>query len=251
MKSQEIILVNKKISLNLLSGSFPLPKKIHTQINKYWKDLLQSGKTYSRGKVFSVVDIKEKNKEIEINFASTYYAHYLYSRNVGLPKKYACKNVHTSCLIETADNILIFGRMGSATSGAGRIQCVGGGLDDEDVLENEINLRHNIEKELQEEVGIDSKNENVVDSLVHKYIKHSQKINSIAMIFILKIKITAKQFKKHYAKFERDLKRKKLSPEFGELIYLPKEKKSINNFLQNEKMNLVDHYMEALLMEVC
>ena len=250
MKSQEIILVDKKISLNLLSKKLILPKKIQDKIDIYWEDLLRSGKKYIRGRVFSAVDIREGKKEIRIDFVSTDYAHYLYSRNIGLPKKYVCKNVHTSCLIETKDNILIFGRMGKNTSRVGIIQCIGGGLDEEDIFGKKIDLKHNMEKELFEEVGINSWDENMVDSLEHKYIKNSQKINSVAMIFILRLKINAKQFKKHYTKFEKELKKKKMLPEFGELIYLPKKKKSINDFLQKEKNSLPDHYMKVLLKKV-
>lgn len=250
MQTSKIILVDKKISLNLLSKKLILPKKIQDKIDRYWESLLRDGKKYTRGRVFSAVDIKEEKKEIRIDFVLTDYAHYLYSSNVGLPKKYACKNVHTSCLIETTDNVLIFGRMGKNTSRAGIIQCIGGGLDEEDIFGKKIDLKHNMEKELFEEVGIDSRDEKMVDSLSHEYIKHSQKINSVAMIFILKLKITAKQFKKHYAKFKKELKKKKMLPEFGELIYLPKERKALENFLQTESNSLPDHYMEVLLRKV-
>ena len=163
MQTSKIILVDKKIHLNLLSKKLILPKRIQDKIDGYWEDLLKNGKKYTRGRVFSAIDIKEEKKEIRIDFVLTDYAHYLYSSNVGLPKKYACKNVHTSCLIETTDNVLIFGRMGKNTSRAGIIQCIGGGLDEEDIFGKKIDLKHNMEKELFEEVGID-------DLIITKYL---------------------------------------------------------------------------------
>ncbi|MFA6047264.1 MAG: hypothetical protein WCV59_04230 [Parcubacteria group bacterium] len=190
----------------------------------------------------------ENGNDIKTSLAISDYAHYLYTRKIGLPEKYACKNLHTSCLIETSDKVLIFGIMGRDTAISGSVQCVGGGLDKKDIRGNRIDLSHNIKKELMEEVGIEVDDQKIVSSLELKYLKYSPKRNTAAAIFLLKLKISSDEFKKHYENFEKSLAEKGLVPEMGKIVYLKKEKKEIEKFIKNTDFQ-VDHYMSALLLE--
>jgi len=239
----------KEIKLKFIGKRMPLPDNIQRKIDDYWGELIKSGKKYVRGEVFSLEKIGEKNEIIEAELSLSDYAHYLYSRNVGLPFEYACKNIHTSCLIETSDCFLIFGRMGEQTSRSGVVQCLGGGLEKNDIKGDVIDLQHNIKQELLEEVNLDSMDEKIISSLELKYLKFSSNINSAASIFLLKLKISMAEFKKRYENFEAKLADKKELPEFGEIVYLKKEKTAVEEFCCHEKA-LLDHYMEALIKEM-
>jgi hypothetical protein len=236
----------KQINLKFTNKKISIPVHIQKKIDEHWEGLIKGGKNYTRGEVFSLENLKEKEGVVDAELSLSDYAHYLYSQNISLPFEHACKNIHTSCLIETQDGILVFGRMGHQTSRPGRIQCVGGGLDNDDLENGVIDLRHNIAKELQEEVGLNSKNRATVSNFKLQYLKYSPSINSVAAIFLLSLNMPIAEFKKHYKKFGTELAEKKELPEFGKLIYLKKEKTAVDEFCRHEKESL-DHYMGALL----
>ncbi|MFZ2188662.1 MAG: NUDIX hydrolase [Candidatus Moraniibacteriota bacterium] len=252
IKENKIVEITRPVRLELLQDKFVLPPKIQMKVDAYWKELLQKNAHYSRGEVFTVSSIQEDADKIEIKLSHTDYAHFVYTRDVGLPTEYACVNVHTSCAIETIDDVLVLGVMGKNTAKAGILQFVGGGLDYADVRGHEIDLEHNIVKELQEEVGIDVSNKKQVSELQFRYLKYTnnEKYSSIAAIFHLKLKLSEREFRLHYKKFEKELKTVGKMPEFREMTYLPKNRAAIHELLSAKKINRVDHYMEALLGEL-
>ena len=246
----KLYLIEKnKLEVRFSQKKFTLPMELQNRIDEYWETLIKNGNKYTRGEVFTMSNIEENEGNIIINVDLSDYAHYLFTRRVGLPDKDACKNIHTSCLIETSDNVLVFGRMGEQTSIPGNIQCAGGGLNNEDIRGNVIDLEHNIRKELLEEVGIDVDNEKLVGDFSIKYLRYDSNIHSAAAIFILKLKITSHDFAVFYDKFEAQIRAKEELPEFKELVYLPKNKLAVNEFCEKEKKHL-DHYMLPLLEEV-
>jgi predicted NUDIX family phosphoesterase len=252
MKENKIVEVIKPIRLELLKEKFILPPEIQAKVDAYWEELSRKNAFFRRGEAFAITSTKEKEGVIKIEFALTDYAHYIYTRAVGMPEKYAFSNLHTSCVIETADAVLIFGRTGENTANVGIWQCVGGGLDHDDVRGSEIDLEHNIKKELREEVGIDVNEEKAVSDLKLKYLKYTsnERFSSIAAIFLLKLKLTEKEFRAHYEKFEKELSAEGKLPEFQELTYLSKNETAIQEFLRSLNQDSLDCYMEALLGEI-
>jgi len=247
MQLDKLFSIEKKDLKVIFHGDkFVLPIEMRNKIDEYWNLLIKNGEKLFRGEVFTVSNIKEINNEIIISVDLSDYAHYLYSRRIGVPEKYACKNLHTSCLIETFDSIFIFGKMGKNTSLFGNIQCVGGGLDNDDIQGDTVDLVHNIKKELAEEVGINIDDNNLVEEFNIRYLKYNPDVYSIAAIFILKLKINAQEFKDSYAKFENQLKSEGIMPEFEKIIFLPKNKLELDDFYKKEK-EFLDHYMMPLL----
>jgi hypothetical protein len=239
--------LEKDLIIKYSGKKFRLPKEIQAKVDRYWENLVKSGRKLRRGEGFHIVKVIENKKIIRVILSLSDYAHYVYSRHVGLPKEYAFKNIHTSCLIETSDDSLIFGVMGKDTAIPGNIQCVGGGLDYDDLKGKLFNLRHNIKKELQEEVNINVNDKKIVKSLKLEYIRCNEGMHSIAAIFILKLRISVQKFRKRYEKFETGLKRKNINPEFKKLIYLKKDNKSVEKFILQRKKVLLDHYLKDLL----
>jgi hypothetical protein len=247
MKTEGLKLIKKeKLKVTLNGNKIALPHSIQKDIEDFWKELLSQGGNFKRGEVFTIKNIEDKDGVLRIELGFSDYAHYLFTQRIGLDTEHACKNLHTSCLIETADNKLVFGKMGEHTAIAGTIQCVGGGLDNDDVRGNEVDLENNIIKELTEEAGIDVRDKSLVDKFEMKYLRFSLSQNKVAAIFVLKLKIDSEEFKKHYEKFEKQCKERGEKAEFDEMVYLSKDKTKIESFIQKE-MDLLDHYMEDLL----
>jgi predicted NUDIX family phosphoesterase len=249
MKENKLVEVTKPIRLELLEDKFILPPQIQAKVDAFWEGLVREKPYYRRGEAFTIANICEKKDVIEVKLALTDYAHYIYTRAVGLPKELAFNNLHTSCTIETADGVLIFGLTGENTAKIGIVQCVGGGLDRDDVRGNEIDLEHNIKKELQEEVGIDANDEKAASSLKLSYLKYTfnEKFSSIAAIFYLKLNLSEKEFLAQYEEFEKELREKGQVPELQKIICLPKKEEVMRDFLRNHKSDSLDLYMEALL----
>ena len=252
IKENKIIKVTKPVRLELLKDKFILPPEIQEKVDAYWTELTKKKPFYRREEAFTVSSICDKDDITEIRLAPTDYAHYIYTRSVGLSEEFAFNNIHTSCVIETVDEVLVFGLTGENTANTGISQCVGGGLDHDDIRGNEIDLEHNIKKELQEEVGVDVNNEEIASDFKFKYLNYAfnEKFSSIAAIFYLKLKLNEKEFRVHYEEFERRLKENGQVPEFQKLICLPKKEAAIQEFLRNSKRESMDLYMGALLREI-
>jgi predicted NUDIX family phosphoesterase len=241
--------LDKSLQVEFSGKEVILPPKLQSKIDRYWADQLAEGKKYHRGEGYHVIDVRETKDRLLFQLSLSDYAHYLYSRRVGLPARYSFCNIHTSCLIECLDKVLVFGVMGTETALAGNVQCVGGGLDRDDLCSRKFSLRHNIKKELLEEVGIDAGDKKIVRSLRLEYLCHyrNKKVNSYAAIFIAKLSISSKDFRVRYEKFVRSLAKKNELPEFGTIYYLPKNKTEILEFI---KKHPGGQYMEKLLAAI-
>lgn len=241
--------LDKKLEVEFSGHKIILPPKLQVKIDQYWNEQLAAGKKYRRGEGYHIVDVRETKESLIFQLSLSDYAHYLYSRHIGLSAKYSFKNIHTSCLIECSDEVLVFGTMGRKTAIAGNVQCVGGGLDNDDLRGRKFSLNHNIKKELLEEVGIDASDKEIVRSLRLEYLCHyrGKKVDAWAAIFIAKLAITSKDFRVRYEKFVRSLQRKKELPEFGSLYYLPKNRTEIEEFIKKHPKG---QYMDKLLLAV-
>ncbi|MDH4330119.1 MAG: hypothetical protein OEV93_01030 [Candidatus Moranbacteria bacterium] len=247
MKAEELVLIEKgNLEVVLDDNKIVLPDSIQKDIDEHWEGLLRDGNNFKRGEVFTIKSVEKKDRGTVVELSVSDYAHYLYTQRVGLENKYACKNLHTSCLIETCDEKLVFGRMGRHTAMSGVIQCAGGGLDNDDIKGKNVDLENNIKRELMEEVGIEAKNKEIVDELRIKYLKYSLDTNKVAAIFVLKLKIDSQEFMRLYDSFESDCKKKGELPEFEEIVCLPKNRSEVEEFVQKERDHL-NHYMEVLL----
>lgn len=65
----------------------------------------------------------------------------------------SCKSVAAGGLLITKDGYIIMGRMGEKTSFPGVIQCIGGGISEEDITGEEAPL-NTVIRECYEEIGI-------------------------------------------------------------------------------------------------
>lgn len=235
----EVIFLNKKIKL---------PDQIQDKIEAYW-NLINNNKNFIRGEVYTITNIKNINGKLKIYVELSDYAHYLYTINNSIPKQYACRVIYTAALVITQDSKFIFGEMSSSTSTPNRLQCSGGGIDSKDVRDNIIDLSHNISNELFEELGIDTKDTNVVEKIYPRYLKSGGINDFLAVIYKVDLKINEEEFKKIYNQHVETLKLSHKSPEFSSIIILPSTFSSVTSFINNDTRPRVDYLDKLIQLE--
>jgi 8-oxo-dGTP pyrophosphatase MutT (NUDIX family) len=245
MNPYHISPLTKNLIVRLSGKSVTLPRDIQDAIDAYWESLLQSGKTYTRGEVFTVTKKETFDDRIELLVEKTDYAHYLYCQNIDQLGKYGVHIIHTAALVETCDEKLIFGKMGDQTSRSGIYQLCGGGIDNDDVKGDTFDFEHNIVKELQEELGIDAYDTQRVQSFELAYLKEGGPTDKMTVVYSVKLSETRDEFLQKYALFAKQLQEKKELPEFGEIVVIEKNKQGIEDFLSRKDVKL-DEYMRPL-----
>ncbi|NLC31584.1 MAG: hypothetical protein GX765_06055 [Candidatus Moranbacteria bacterium] len=246
MNTIKISKFNKKLVVRFNDRKIELPKKWQDKVNDYWQSLIESGKKYTRGDVFTVVKNEELVYEHQILVEKTDYAHYLYCQNVDAEMEgHGIKVIFTSCLVETSDNKIIFGKMGEHTARAGIYQLCGGGVDSSDIKDGIFDFLVNISKELKEEFDIDVKDESRVNEIDATYLKQGGETKKMAVVFRVKLNEVSEDFLRKYNLFAQYLKNENRSPEFGEIVVLERTKNNIEDFF-NQNRSECDEYMEPL-----
>lgn len=247
MNSIEISQLNKKLIVRFSNESVELPVEWQEKVDGYWQSLIDSGKTYTRGEVFTVTKNKEKNDAHNILVEKSDYAHYLYCQNIDPDMGgYGIRVIFTSCLVETSDNKTIFGKMGDHTARAGIYQLAGGGVDSSDIKDGIFDFKGNISKELLEEFSVDVHDSGRVSNFDVAYIKQGGETKKIAVVFCVTLNETSEEFLEKYSSFVQMLKQKNENPEFGDIVALEKSKDAIEKFFENNRESC-DEYMEPLL----
>jgi hypothetical protein len=90
----KVYYTNKKVSL---------PQEYMDEVEGHWNTLLQSGKKFFRGDIFTITHIKKTDGQVVISVELTDYAHFLYTVHKGTYAEYDCRVIYTSVLIETSD----------------------------------------------------------------------------------------------------------------------------------------------------
>lgn len=239
--------ITKEIEVLYNGEKIILPESLQAKIDAHWNELLESGKKFfTRGEVFTIAKVEETTDKIIVEVAQTDYAHYVYTLYSGIFDDLSCRVIHTSALIETSDKRIIIGEMGSHTASPGKLQCVGGGIDKGDIFGEKFDMLHNITKELQEEVGIDVADENIVKDIKPFYFKKGGSRNSLGLIFMVRLKISEEEFKRHYQKFVAGLQED--PAEFNSLVILEENQKAFDAFCL-EGAREKDDYLIPLLLK--
>ncbi|MBI2439491.1 MAG: hypothetical protein HYV45_02740 [Candidatus Moranbacteria bacterium] len=239
----------QEVTVRFSNKEVRLPKEIQTKIDSYWQELLDSGKSYKRGEVFTVTHKEVTETAVNILVEKTDYAHYLYCQNKESLEENGVHIIHTAVLVETSDDHFLFGEMGPQTSRHGIIQLCGGGIDNDDLEGEYFNFKHNIIKELQEELDIDVTDTSRVTYFDEAYLKEGGPTDKMTVIFRVVLSDTKEEFLGRYSAFVERLKTKGEDPEFGKIIVLKKDKQEITSFFSQEEI-ILDEYMKPLFEKI-
>lgn len=247
MKPIKISQLSEELIVQFSNKEIELSIEWQEKIDTYWQFLIDSGKTYVRGEVFTVTKYEERDDAVYILVEKTDYAHYLYCQDIDPEMDgYGICVIFTACLVETSDKKTIFGKMGKNTARAGIYQLSGGGIDSSDIKDDVFDLKGNISKELLEEFGINTSDTERVKEFDRVYIKQGGKTKKIAVVFRLKINETSEEFVEKYNLFVQNFKKNCEEPEFGEIVILDKTKDQMHDFFDLHR-DECDEYMEPLL----
>lgn len=239
----------KEIIVRFSNKEVQLPEAIQARIDAYWEEVIASGKTYKRGEVFTVTHKEVTGDVVNILVEKTDYAHYLYCQNKEFLDENNVHIIHTAVLVETSDGYSIFGEMGPQTSRHGIIQLCGGGIDNDDLEGEYFDFKHNITKELQEELGIDVSDISRVTYFDEAYLKEGGPTDKMTVIFKVVLSETKEEFLEKYNFFVEHLRKNNEDPEFGKIIALKKDKQEITGFFAQENL-VLDEYMMPLFKKL-
>ncbi len=239
----------KDITVRFSNKEVVLLEGIQSKVNTYWDELIASGKPYKRGEVFTVTQKEVSGEAINILVEKTDYAHYLYCQNVESLNENGVHIIHTAVLVETSDDYYIFGEMGHQTSRHGIIQLCGGGIDNDDLKGEYFDFKHNITKELQEELDIDVSDTSRIMYFDEAYLKEGGPTDKMTVVFRVVLNETKEEFLKKYESFVDILNKNGEDPEFGKIIALKKDNQEIIDFFSKESL-MLDEYMKPLFDQI-
>lgn len=239
----------KEVTVRFSNKEVELPEDIQFKIDAYWDELIASGKSYKRGEVFTVTHKEVISDAVNILVEKTDYAHYLYCQNVDALDENGVHIIHTAVLVEASDNYYLFGEMGPQTSRYGIIQLCGGGIDNDDLKGEYFDFKHNVTKELREELDIDISDTSRVASFDAAYLKEGGPTDKITVVFKVVLNETKDEFLEKYDAFVEHLKERGEDSEFGKIIALKKDEQEIKSFFSREDIKL-DEYMKPLFERV-
>ncbi|HWQ60611.1 MAG TPA: NUDIX hydrolase [Candidatus Fimivivens sp.] len=242
MTEMTITSITKEPVVRFDGDSVSLPAEVEARVDAYWDGLISSGRPYTRGEVFTVTDSRTEDDTTKLTVERTDYAHYLYSRSVGLPDEFQVRIIHTAVLVETADGMVVIGRMGTHTAKPGTYQLCGGGIDDDDLRGDVFDLGHNTRKELREELGIDADDSDLVRPFAPAFFKEGGKTGAISVVYRVTIADTGEAFRKRYDTFADSLRAAGEKPEFDEIVLFDRGGSELRAFLSREEI-VFDEYM--------
>lgn len=241
--------LSKAIHIRYSGKIVTLPPTIRQKIDAHWLGLTRDNPHLFNGEVFTITNVSEALDAINITLDQTDYAHYLYSHQIRGLGEYAVRIVHSATLVWTADGKIIFGSMGRQTSRPEVIQCSGGGLDNNDVTGNLVDIEHNTIKELGEELGIDARDSSQVAGFVPAYLKEGGFADTVTVVYTVRLKTNSAEFLQKYDTFAAQLRKSGEEPEFGELFCLNPDRKTVQDFVTKHQGRF-DDYMPILLKTI-
>lgn len=249
MHAIEIRPIKKPVHIRVSGDRVTLPKAMRQKVDRHWQQLIKDNPRLHNGEAFTVIAVDESDEKIAIELAETDYAHYLYSHQVGGLGSHTVRIIHSSTLVITADNKMIFGAMGEHTSRPGVIQCCGGGIDHDDITDGVVDIEHNTVNELAEELGLNPYDKGLVDEFYPTYLKTGGPTGKMTLVYVLRLKLSGAQFLQHYEDFAKKLKDDHQEPEFGQIFCIGIDKKTIEAFIGKSKDKL-NECMPVLLRAV-
>ncbi|NDI37127.1 NUDIX hydrolase [Chengkuizengella sediminis] len=224
-----------------------LPHSLRESINLYWESLIESEETFHRGDIFSIKEIRNTKNELLVTLHKTDFAHFLYSKHHKIPDKFNCRVIVANGLILTKDNYFILGKMNNQTANPARIQFIAGGIDNNDIHGDTVDILGSLIREAKEEIGLDLKDQNLVTKIEPRYLVHW---GSIALVYFIQLDIDSLEFQNRYEQFEKSLKEKGIDPEFSSIVLLSANNDSVSAFFEFDNSPKLDFLSSVLEQEL-
>lgn len=246
MKDINIYKFNDNVNICYSDRKISLPKDYSDAVEAYWNSLLKSGKKFFRGEVFTIKDINCQGENVYINVGQTDYAHFLYTLHRNEFGENDCRVIYTSVLIETSDRRFVIGVMGNETAAPYKLQFIGGGIDKDDINGDMLDLKHNICKEIYEEIGLDIEDKNTVKDFRPYILKDGGKTNFLSAIYRLQLCLGKDELMNMFERYNQGLTLKGISPEISSLLFIDADQNALKNFIDRDFRNKDENLIPTL-----
>jgi 8-oxo-dGTP pyrophosphatase MutT (NUDIX family) len=247
MKEVKISTFDNNINVYYTDKRICLPVEYRSRVDTHWNELIKSGKSFFNGDIFSISRIECKDDEVNIFVGLTDYAHFLYTIHNKSYSELDCRVIYTSVMIETSDEKYAIGVMNTNTAFPDKLQFIGGGIDRGDIMGGIIDLRHSIEKEINEELGIDVDDGSIVKSLQPCFLKSGGDSGFLSAIFKMELLIDENQLTAILRLHNEKTFSLGDKPEIRALVFVDKGKDSISSFIDGDR-RMKDENLAAALM---
>lgn len=250
MISKLIYKVPEKYKFIYSERNVELPDSINSEIQNNWEELINQGKKYTNGDLYTVSNIKYDNNHCLIfSFLKTNYAHFLYTLKQNFEGDNICRSIATSGLFITSDNYYVLGEMAKGTALAGKIKFIGGAISNEDIIDNEFSPLECIKREINEEIGLNLDDKYKVEEIKEDYIITRKNLSFINIYFKIKLKLSSKEITDLFNNYKEDLYKNNIESELESIILIKNEKISIDKFLDENKNRVIEYMKDLFLVE--
>ncbi len=223
MKQALVFPVKENFNFYFEPSSFEVNPDIKKIIKENWDANIKTNSNLFNGEVICLKQIIKKGNAVNFIFNKTDYAHFLASYQNKIPKTAQCRNLHTSVLIETEDNFVVFARMGKNSFDSDRYQFIGGGLEFKFIKNETIDFTACAKTELLEEINIDTDDTNTVANFKKHFLCIGKNKGSFSVLYLLKLKIDSLQLKTKLKLHNDKILKQNKGVEAAELIFVNKE----------------------------
>jgi 8-oxo-dGTP pyrophosphatase MutT (NUDIX family) len=237
--------IDNGISVRYTGKKARLPECYRRKVERHWSELVEQGKKFYNGRLFSLARCTT-SRSVEISLDSTDYAHFIYTIHKRSEDKNDCRVLYVSALLKTQDGYYILGIMGKETFAPGKLQLVGGGIDEECLKGRKVGLRGCIKKEIKEELGLQIEKVSVCRRFGPRYFVSGGAHGFMSIVFTGVIKHEKDVMFTLFRRHNDRLIIKGRKPEFASLKFIKADVSSAEEFFHNQKRRMDDNLIPAI-----
>ncbi|HTY07742.1 MAG TPA: NUDIX hydrolase, partial [Candidatus Edwardsbacteria bacterium] len=226
-----------------------LPQYYRDKVERHWDRLIKSGKTFFNGPIYTIIRETSSETGIALEMAKTDYAHFLYTLHTPLRSKHDCRVIYTSSLVVTQDGKYVIGIMGRDTFAPGKLQLIGGGLDESDIHNELADLDHSVKKELKEELGIDADDRTTVKDIRQKHLKAGGAHGFMSVIYKVSLILTSSQVLERFERHCASMRSEGQEPEIKTLVFVNTTIKAVRMFTARNKHEKDENLIPVMMAD--
>lgn len=241
MRNSLIFEADDSLNVTFNNSNFILSEDDKRIIQDNWNKKIIDNELIYNGTVLALDKVSRNNQSLKLEFSMTDYAHFLASESKLLSTESHCKSFYVSALIETSDKQIAIGKMGQFSFEPGRLQFIGGGLEEKYVNGKTIETLKCVLDELEEEIAIKIEEKDCKPL----YLSYGQIFNKFSIVYHVSVDIASNDLKKVLDNHNQKLISNDMIPEVDDLFFVNK-----NNYLEYfnnlKKINIDENLFSSI-----
>lgn len=235
-----LVYLYKPVDYTILNDKIVFPKEYKLSIDKYWKKVLDGGKDYTNGTLFSMVAANTSPDRLKIYLKKTDFSHYLYSQN-NFPNLCPCRSVASNALLMTSDQSFVLGKMSRKTSLENKVKFIGGAVDERDIIDCRLDSYKCMKREVAEEMGIDVADEEIVSSIKPVAFLIRKNLTLLNTLYFVNLKIDKDMIRRLFDEYQNKAIQFNDSCELDDIVFVDNTERSIIRFIEDENIEMVEY----------